>query len=114
MIHFAASYFTFRGIDETEFADGQAVVFIAERWAEGAALDGACGVEVAGAGGGVEDGAGFVVGEVVEGGFVVLFGEEDASGWVAGEAAGEAGARGLGAGAYGCGETGGCGFEGGA
>jgi hypothetical protein len=42
-------------------------------------------VEVAGAGGGVEDGAGLVVGELFEedGGFVVFV--EDASGAVAGE-----------------------------
>ena len=56
-------------------------------------------VEIAGAGGGVEDGTGFVVGEVVEGLFVVGFGEELAGGGVSGEVWCEACARGCGAGA---------------
>ena len=92
MIHFAAGYFGFGGVDEAEFADAEGVVFVADGWAEGAALDGARGVVVAGAGGGVKDGAGFVVGEVIEGVLVVGVGEELAGGGVAGEVSGEAGA----------------------
>ena len=114
LVHLAADDFTFRGVDEAEFADGETVVFVAEGWAEGTALDGASSVEVAGAGGGIEDGAGLVVGEFVEGGLVVLFGEEDAGDGVAWEVAGEAGACGLGAGADVCGESKRSGFEAGA
>ena len=114
MIHLAAGDFAFRRVDEAELADGEAVVFVAERRAEGAALDGPRSVEVAGSGDGVEDRAGFVVGEVVEGGFVVFFGEEDAGGGVAGEVAREAGAGGLDTGADLGGEIGRSGFEGGA
>ena len=80
------------GVDVAEFAGGEVVRRLgAHGWAEGAAEDGAVFVEVAGAGGGVEDGAGFVVGELFEedGGFVV-FGE-DAGGEVAGEPGVEAG-----------------------
>ena len=77
------------GLNEAEFAGGQidfaVVAFAAHGWAEGATEDGAVFVEVAGAGGEVEDGAGLVVGELFEedGGFVVFV--EDAGGEVAGE-----------------------------
>jgi len=54
-------------------------------WAEGAAEDGAVLVEVARPAGGIEDGAGLVVGEVLEGfGGFVVFGE-DAGGGIAGK-----------------------------
>ena len=68
------------GVDETELAGGEVVLLGAHGWAEGAAEDGAVLVEVAGAGGGVENGAGFVVGELFkeDGCFVVFV--EDASG----------------------------------
>jgi hypothetical protein len=65
LIHFATDYFFGRGVDEAELADGEMIVLVAHGWAEGAALDGARGVEIAGAGGGIEDGAGLVVGEVL-------------------------------------------------
>jgi len=79
--------------------------------AEGAAEDGAEQVEVAGAGGGIEDGAGLVVGEVFEGlGGFLVFGE-NAGHRIAGEVGGEAGegvvdalADALGTGWVGCGE----------
>ena len=104
LVHLAAGDFGLGCADETEFADGEGCGFVAYGWAEGAALHRAGGVEVAGAGDGVEDGAGLVVGEGVEGGFVVGLGEEEAGGGVAGEVACEAGARGCGAGAdAGCG-----------
>ncbi len=61
------------------------ILLVADRWTEGAALDGAEGVEIAGAGGGVEDGAGLVVGEVGEGVFMVEIGKEETCGWVAGK-----------------------------
>ena len=83
------------GVDEAEFAGGEVdfavVAFAAHGWAEGAAEDGAVFVEVAGAGGEVEDGAGLVVGELFkeDGGFVVFV--EDAGGEVAGEPWVEAG-----------------------
>ena len=48
-------------MDEAEFAGGEIVFCCAQGLAEGAAEDGAVSIEVAGAGGGVEDGAGFVV-----------------------------------------------------
>jgi hypothetical protein len=74
-----------------ELAGGEVSFFGAGGWAEGAAEDGAVLVEVAGAGGGVEDGAGFVVGELFEeDGLVVVLGE-DAGGDVAGEPGIEAG-----------------------
>jgi len=50
---------------ETEVADAEAV-FCPQRRAEDAAGHGAGGVEVAESGGGIEGGAGFVVGEVLE------------------------------------------------
>ena len=77
-------------------------------------MDGTCGVEVAGSGDGIENGTGFVVGEVVKGGFVMLFGEEDAGGGVAGEVARETGAGGLSTDADVAGEIGRGGVEGGA
>ena len=72
-------------MNETELAGGEVVFFGAHGGAEGAAEDGAVFVEVAGAGGGVEDRAGLVVGELFkeDGGFVVFV--EDAGGEVAGE-----------------------------
>jgi hypothetical protein len=83
------------GVDEAELAGGEVgfavVARCAHRWAEGAAEDRAVFVEIAGAGDGIEDGAGLVVGELFEedGGFVVLV--EDAGGEVAREPAIEAG-----------------------
>ncbi len=109
--HLAAGDLFKGSVDEAEFADGEVVVFIAYGWAEGTALDGARGVEVAGAGGGVKDGAGFVVGEVFEELFVMRLGEEQPGDGVAGEVRGEAFAGALGAaadargyGGVGCGE----------
>ena len=88
---------------ETEFAGGKVVLFCAHGWAEGAAENGAVLIEVAGAGGEVEDGAGLVVGELFEEdcGFVVLV--EDAGGQVAGEPRVEAGQGILDAGVDACG-----------
>ena len=60
-VDFAGGDFFGGGMDEAELAGGQVVFGGAHGWAEGAAEDGAVGIEVAGAGGGVEDGAGFVV-----------------------------------------------------
>jgi len=67
-------------VDEAEFAGGEVVFFGSHGWAEGAAENGAVLVEVAGAGGGIEDGAGLVVGKLFEEncGFVVFV--EDAGG----------------------------------
>ena len=82
-------------MDEAELAGGEVdfsvVAFAAHGWAEGATEDGTVFVEVAGAGGEVEDGAGLVVGELFEedGGFVVFV--EDAGCEVAGEPWVEAG-----------------------
>ncbi len=87
-------------------------VLIAYGWAKGAALHGASSVEVAGAGGRIEDGAGLVVGEVIEGFFVVGLGEEPAGGGVAGEVWREAVAGGRGAGADAVGDGGFGGGEG--
>ena len=68
------------GVDEAELAGGEVVLFGAHWGAEGSAEDGAVLVEVAGAALEVEDGAGFVVGELFEddGGFVIFV--EDAGG----------------------------------
>jgi hypothetical protein len=90
-------------VDETEFAGGEVIFLGAYGWAEGAAEDGAVLVEVAGAGGEVEDGAGLVVGELFEEdcGFVVLV--EDARSEVAGEPGVEAGQGILDAGVDVCG-----------
>jgi len=99
LVELAAEDFFGWGVDEAEFADGEVIFVVAHGWAEGAALHGARGVEVAGAGGGVEDGAGLVVGEVFEGCFVVGFGEELARSGVAGKTWREAYAGGCGAGA---------------
>ena len=89
-------------VDEAELAGGEVVFFGAHGWAEGATEDGAVLVEIAGAGGWVEDGAGLVVGELFEedGGLGVFV--EDAGGEVAGEPGVEA-AQGFGyAGADSC------------
>lgn len=80
------------GAVEAELADAEAVVIrgaCRKGWAEGAAGERAGGVKIAEAGGGVEDGAGLVVGEVVEG--RGARGIEEAGAWVAGEVRGEAG-----------------------
>ncbi len=92
------------GVDEAELAGGEVVLCGAHRWAEGAAEDGAMLIEVAGAVAGVEDGTGFVVGELFEedGGFVIFV--EDAGGTVAGKPGVEAG-EGVG---YSCVDA--CGF----
>jgi hypothetical protein len=110
LVQLAAEDFFGRGVDEAEFADGEVVVVVAHGRAEGAAGNGACGVEIAGAGGGVEDGTGFVVSEVVEGLFVVGLGEELAGGGISGKVWREARARGCGAGVnlLGDGGFGGC------
>jgi len=77
------------GVDVAELAGGEIdfalVTGGAHGRAEGAAEDGAMLVEVAGAVVKIEDGTGFVVGELFEedGGFVVFV--EDAGGSVAGE-----------------------------
>ena len=77
------------GVDVAKFAGGEVGFAVVARGAhgraEGSAEDGAVLVEVAGACGWVEDGAGFVVGKLFEedGGFVVF--AEDAGGDVAGE-----------------------------
>ena len=99
LVELAAEDFFGWGVDEAELADGEVAVVVAHGWAKGAAGDGTGGVEIAGTGGGVEDGTGFVVGEVVEGLFVVGLGEELAGGGVSGEVWCEACARGCGAGA---------------
>jgi hypothetical protein len=97
LIHLAARDL-FRGCaDEAQFAYGQVVVLVADGRAEGATLHGASGVQVAGAGDGVEDRAGLIVRELVEGCGVVRLGEENARAGVAGEAGCEALARGGGA-----------------
>ena len=90
-VEFAGGDFFGARVDETELAGGEIVFFGAHGWAEGAAEDGAMLVEVAGAGGEVEDGAGLVVGELFEedGGLVVFV--EDACGAVSGEPGVEAG-----------------------
>jgi hypothetical protein len=79
------------GVDEAELAGGEVVLFGAHGWTEGAAENGAVLVELAGAGGEIEDGAGLVVGELFEedSGFVVLV--EDAGAEIAGEPGVEAG-----------------------
>jgi hypothetical protein len=90
-VEFACGDLFCGGVDEAELAGGEVALLGAHRRAEGAAEDGAMLVEVAGSGGGVEDGAGLVVGELFEedGGFVVLV--EDAGGEVSGEPGIEAG-----------------------
>jgi len=90
---------------ETELADSE-TVFCLQRRAEDAAGDGAGRVEVAESGSGIEDGAGFVVGEVLEvGGARVI---EKAGSRVAGKIRSEAsdglpGALADGGGAFGIG-----------
>src|ERR1700734_3726426 len=79
------------GVDEAELAGGEVVLFGAHGWTEGAAENGGVLVELAGARGEIEDGAGLVVGELFEedSGFVVLV--EDAGAEIAGEPGVEAG-----------------------
>jgi len=73
--HFAGGDFGFGGADEAELAAAEGVVVgvvvcHADGRAEDAAGDGAPGVDVAESGGGVEGGAGGLIGEVVEAGLV--------------------------------------------
>ncbi len=96
-VELAAGYFFGRSTVEAELADGEAVAGGDEGWAEGAAEDGTGSVEVAGLGGGVEGGAGLVVGEGVEGFESLWGGGEDSGVWVAGKGRGEAGGGGPGA-----------------
>ncbi len=91
-LHFACGDLFLGRADEAEFADANSL-FRADRRAEDAARHGAMSVQVAGAGGGVERRAGFVVTVVFEGGkgwFVVA---ENAGRMVAREVWGEAGKR---------------------
>ena len=70
-----------RGVGEAELAVGEVAFFGAGGWTEGAAEDRPMLIQIAGAGGGIEDGAGLVVGEVLEGfGGLVAFGEDAGSG----------------------------------
>jgi hypothetical protein len=88
-VELAGDDFVGGGVDEAEFAGGEvgfAVISRCVHWrAKRSTEDGAMLVEVAGAGGRVEDGTRFVVSELFEedGGFVVFV--EDAGGAVAGE-----------------------------
>ena len=110
-VEFAGGNFGGGGVDVAEFAGGEITFFGAHGWAEGSAEDGAMFVQVAGAVIGIENGAGFVVGEFFEeDGLVIVFGE-DAGGNIAGEpwieaceGGGDAGADALGAGGVGLGE----------
>jgi len=99
LVHLAARDFLEGRVYETELADGELAVCIADGRAECSALHRAVGVEVASARVGIEDRAGLVVGEVFEGCFVVGFGEELARSGVAGKTWREAYAGGCGAGA---------------
>ena len=94
------------GGNVAELAGGEVAFLSPHRWTKSPAEDGAVLVEVAGAVIEVEDGAGFVVGELFEedGGFVVF--AEDAGGEVAGEPGVEAG-EGVG---YSCADAGGFGW----
>ncbi len=94
------------GAVEAKLANCEAFIWGGKRWAEGAAEDGARGVKIAGLGGGIERGAGLVVGEGVEGFKRCRGGGEGPSGGIAGKGGGEAGDGGCGAGADG-GGTGG-------
>jgi hypothetical protein len=73
-VDFGGGDFFRRGSDEAEFADSEAV-FCAEGWTKDAAGHGAGGVEIAESGGGIEDGAGLVVGVVFELGGTILVDE---------------------------------------
>jgi len=88
--HFAGGDFGFGGADEAEFAMGEGGLVVwagvdLDGGAEDAAGDGAGGVDIAQAGGGVKDGAGGVVGEVFKAGLVGVRLAEDAGLGVAGE-----------------------------
>jgi hypothetical protein len=85
LVHLAAGDFVCGRIHEAKLADRKLVVSIADRRSEGSALHGAEGVDVAGAGVGIEDGAGLVVGEVGEGLFMLRLGEEQAGQRIAGK-----------------------------
>jgi hypothetical protein len=93
LVHLAASHFIGGCIDEAEFAYGQVILFIANGRPKGSALNWPERVEIAGSGVGIEDGAGFVVGEVFEGFFLLRLGEEQAGGWVSREVGKEARTR---------------------
>ena len=90
-IEFASDDLFGGGVDKAELTGGQIVFFGAHRRPEGAAEDGAIFVKVACAVIEVENGTGFIVGELFEkdGGLVVLV--EDAGGAVTGEPWVEAG-----------------------
>jgi len=130
-VEFAGGDFGGSGVDVAEFAGGEVGFAIVpgrlHGRAEGAADNGARFVEVTGSGGGVEYGAGLVVGEFLppqraktarwgprfkEGGGLVIFGEDagDAVAWKpgveAGEGVGDAFVDAGGAGGVGLGEGG--------
>jgi hypothetical protein len=122
-VEFAGGDFGGSGVDVAELAGGQVGFAVVARdshgWTEGAADDGAGFVEVAGAGGGVEDGAGLVVGELFkEGGGLLVFGEDAIGGGIvgvassgkprveAGERGGDAGVDAGGSGGVGLGQGG--------
>jgi len=85
-------------VGEAELAGGEVAFGGAHGRAEGAAEDGAIGVEVAGVGDGVEDGAGLIFGQIFEEGAGLVVFVEDAGAGVAGEVGEEAGEGGGGAG----------------
>ncbi len=90
-IEFAGGDLAGSGLGVAELAMGQVAFLSASGWAKRAAEDGAVLIEVACARVRVEDGAGFVVGEVFESfGSFFIFGE-DAGGGIAGEGGGETG-----------------------
>ncbi len=91
--------FGFGGLSKAKFADGEAGFqiswIVSDGRPEGAAEDGARGVEVAGLGCRVEDGAGVGVGPFFEEFLGFGIGVEDAGLEIAGEEWGEVGAGGL-------------------
>lgn len=95
-VEFAGGDLFGRGSDETELAGSKVAFGSAHGGSEGAADDGSMLVEIAGSGGGIEDGAGFGVAKAVFGFireelgvFVVFF--EDAGGAISGKERIEAG-----------------------
>jgi len=88
-MHFAGGDLVFSGSDEAEFAAGECItVGDADGRAEDATGHGTEGVDVAEAGFGVESGAGYVIGEVLEAGLIGFGGAEDAGSGIAGEGGG--------------------------
>jgi hypothetical protein len=86
-IEFAGRDLVGGGGGVAELTGGEVSIYGAGGRAEGSAEDGAVVVEVAGTGGGVEDGAGLVVGVFLEeGGGLLVFGEDAKGGGVAGVA----------------------------